>query len=106
MAAAIAFAAANAQGIYGMKALAGGHFIKEAHQSFHYVLGLEGMHALAVGMLSKEEIKANFTLFNSGQADVASWEDLEKRKRKIRSWRSFANAVAPVCQPVPIRGSI
>lgn len=89
MAAAIAYAAAKDKGIYGMKALAGGNLINEARTSLRYVLGLEGMHALAVGMLSREEINGNFTLVNSGQAEPAVWEELEKRERKVQIMEPF-----------------
>ncbi len=100
MAAAIAIAAENGKGIYGMKALAGGNLIKEARSSFRYVLGLPGMHALAVGMLSKDEIEGNFTLVNSGQAEPRIWDELEKRVRKIRIMEQFCKgcgACVPAC---------
>ena len=75
MASAIAYAASKGKGIYGMKALAGGNLIKQARESFRYVLDLPGMQALAVGMLSKEEIDGNFALVNSGAADAALWSE-------------------------------
>ncbi len=97
---AIAFAAANDKGIYGMKALAGGNLIKEARESFRYVLGLPGMHALAIGMLSKEEIEGNILLINSGLAEDATWEKLEKRVRKIQIMEQFCQgcgSCVPAC---------
>lgn len=100
MAEAIAYAAAKDKGIYGMKALAGGNLIKEARDCFRYVLDLQGMHALAVGMLSKEEIAGNFILTNSGHADAAVWQELEKRERKIQIMEQFCKgcgACVPAC---------
>ncbi len=100
MAAAIAYAAGKDKGIYGMKALAGGNLIMEARDSFRYVLDLLGMHALAVGMLSREEIRANFLLTNAGLADTAVWAELEKRERKIRIMEQFCKgcgACVPAC---------
>lgn len=100
MAAAIAYAANKDKGVYGMKALAGGNLIKEARACFRYVLDLPGMHALAVGMLSKQEISGNFTLTNTGQADPLVWRELEKRERKIQIMEQFCKgcgACVPAC---------
>jgi predicted aldo/keto reductase-like oxidoreductase len=100
MAAAIAYAAGKDKGIYGMKALAGGNLIMEARDSFRYVLDLLGMHALAVGMLSKAEIRANVILTSTGQADAATWNELEKRERKIKVMEEFCKgcgACVPAC---------
>jgi predicted aldo/keto reductase-like oxidoreductase len=100
MAAAIEYAAAKDKGIYGMKALAGGNFISAARQSFRYVLDLPGMHALAVGMLSQEEISHNFVLFNTGQIEASAWDELEKRQRKIQIMEKFCKgcgSCVPAC---------
>lgn len=100
MADAIAYADAADKGIYGMKALAGGNFIPQARDCFRYVLDLKGMHALAVGMLSKEEISGNFILANTGQAEPVVWEQLEKRVRKIQIMEQFCKgcgACVPAC---------
>ena len=100
MAEAISCAAQKDKGIYGMKALAGGNFIRDARDCFRYVLDLPGMHALAVGMLSKEEIKGNFELLNNRHADEAVWNELEKRQRKIQIMEQFCKgcgACVPAC---------
>ncbi len=100
MAAAIKYAADKEKGIYGMKALAGGNLIKQARESFRYVLGLPGMHALAIGMLSKAEIEGNYALLNSGDAEPSLWEQLEKRERKIQIMEQFCKgcgACVPAC---------
>ena len=100
MAEAIALAAANDKGIYGMKALAGGNLIKQARESIRYVLQLPGMHALAIGMLSKEEVEGNILLLESDRADATAWEQLEKRERQIRIMEQFCKgcgACVPAC---------
>jgi len=100
MAEAIAYAAARDKGIYGMKALAGGNLIKEARASFRYVLGLPGMHALAVGMLSEAEIAGNYRLVTAGEAKSEIWDELEKRERKIQIMENFCKgcgACVPAC---------
>lgn len=100
MAAAIAYAAECDKGIYGMKALAGGNLIKQARESFRYVLGLPGMHALAVGMLSKGEVDGNLALICHDEVDTELWQELEKRERKIQIMEQFCKgcgACVPAC---------
>lgn len=100
MAAAIAYAAECDKGIYGMKALAGGNLIKQARDCFRYVLGLSGMHALAVGMLSKAEIDGNLALVCHDEADPELWHELEKRERKVQIMEQFCKgcgACVPAC---------
>lgn len=89
MAAAIAACSRSGKGIYAMKALAGGNLIAEARQSFRYVLGLPGVDGVAVGMLSAGEVEANLALFAGEEGDDATWEMLEKRRRKLRIMDRF-----------------
>lgn len=89
MAAAIAACAESGKGVYAMKALAGGNLISDARQSLRYVLGLPGVEAVAVGMLSEGEIEANLALFDTGVADEAIWNGLEQRRRKLRIMDRF-----------------
>jgi len=84
MAEQIAACARSGKGVYAMKALAGGNFIPDARQCFAYVLALEGVHAVAIGMLSKQEIDANIDLFENGLAPEALWASLEARRRRLR----------------------
>jgi predicted aldo/keto reductase-like oxidoreductase len=89
MAAAIGACHRSGQGVYAMKALAGGNLIVEARQSFRFVLGVEGVDALAVGMLSEQEIEANLALVGDGVADEATWQVLESRRRRLRIMEQF-----------------
>ena len=100
MADAIARCAAAGKGIYAMKALAGGNLISDARNMFRYVLGLEGVHGLAVGMLSKEEIDGNYALFCEDQEDEFLWTKLEQKRREIRIMEQFCKgcgACVPAC---------
>lgn len=83
MAGAIATCAAAGKGIYAMKALAGGNLISSARESIRYVLGLPGVHAVALGMLSEAEIDANIALFEDDTAEPAAWTGLEAKKRHL-----------------------
>jgi aryl-alcohol dehydrogenase-like predicted oxidoreductase len=89
MARAIELCAAAGKGVYAMKALAGGNLIAEARASFAYVLGLEGVHGVAVGMLSAKEIDANIALFSGSAPDEVEWQELESRQRRLAIMKNF-----------------
>lgn len=91
MADAIAACSRAGKGVYAMKALAGGNLISEARASIRYVLGVPGVDALALGMLSREEVDANLELCTTDAADDAVWEVLEQRRRTIKIMEKFCN---------------
>jgi len=100
MARAIASCAAAGKGVYAMKALAGGNLISTARESLRYVLGLPGVHGLAIGMLSEGEIEGNLALFERDEADETLWERLEGRRRKLQIMQAFCKgcgACVPAC---------
>lgn len=100
MASAIAACAAAGKGVYAMKALAGGNLISSARESLRYVLGVPGVHAVALGMLSEAEVDANLALFNEGTADDGVWNGLEGRRRKLAIMEAFCKgcgACVPAC---------
>jgi len=92
MAGAIRACARAGKGVYAMKALAGGNLIAEARASFAYVLGLEGVHGVAVGMLSEDEIDANIALFSGLEPDNAIWDQLERRRRRLAIMTNFCKS--------------
>jgi aryl-alcohol dehydrogenase-like predicted oxidoreductase len=89
MAEAIACCSESGKGVYAMKALAGGNLISDARASIRYVLGLPGVDALALGMLSREEIDANLKLCSLDEANDEVWGILEKRRRKFKIMGKF-----------------
>lgn len=89
MAAAIAACAAAGTGIYAMKALAGGNLISSARESIAWVRQQAGVQALAIGMLSTEEIDANVRLFSDGSTDPVLWGKLEGRRRQLKIMSRF-----------------
>lgn len=100
MARAIADCAAAGKGIYAMKALAGGNLISSARESIRYVLGLTGVHGIAIGMLSEREIDGNLALFQRDEADEQLWGELEGRRRKLQIMQAFCKgcgACVPAC---------
>jgi len=101
MADAIALAASSGKGVYAMKALAGGNLISSARESISWVMALEGVHTLAMGMLSEAQIEANVELIGSGSAPGDVWEQLEKGRRSLTIMRKFCSgcgACIEVCK--------
>jgi len=100
MAAAIAEVAADGKGVYAMKALAGGNLISEARSSLRYVRALQGVHGVAVGMLSEREIDANISLFSDQALDEEQWTTLESGRRHLKIMERFCKgcgACVPAC---------
>jgi aryl-alcohol dehydrogenase-like predicted oxidoreductase/Pyruvate/2-oxoacid:ferredoxin oxidoreductase delta subunit len=89
MAEAIALCADNGKGVYAMKALAGGNLISQAREAIGYVAGLPGVHALALGMLSQEEIDANIALLDGLPVDDTLWSGLEQKRRRLQIMTPF-----------------
>ena len=89
MADAIGMAAAAGKGVYAMKALAGGNLISSALESINYVRQLPGVHGVALGMLSNEEIDANLALFEEQSPDISCWQKLQQRRRSLRIMERF-----------------
>ncbi len=98
MAAAILACSRSGKGVYAMKALAGGNLIAEARASIRYVLDLPGVDALALGMLSEDEIEANLALVGGGEPNEAVWQLLEKKRRKLRIMERFCKGCG-MCVP-------
>jgi aryl-alcohol dehydrogenase-like predicted oxidoreductase len=94
MAAAIAAAAKGGKGIYAMKALAGGNLIASARESLTYVRNLPGVHAVALGMLSSQEVDANLAFFEGQTIDSDCWQQLEGRRRQLRIMSQFCKGCA------------
>lgn len=105
MAEAIKLCSESGTGVYAMKALAGGNLISEARQSFAYVLGLQGVHGVAVGMLSEKEIDANIALFSGFVPDEDCWKELESRKRRLAIMDSFCKGCGK-CVDACINGAL
>ncbi len=69
-------------GIFGMKALAGGHLFQNAGEALTYVLEQPFMDAVAVGMQDEAEIDANIAFFTTG-AFPENTRSLEKIRRRL-----------------------
>jgi aryl-alcohol dehydrogenase-like predicted oxidoreductase len=51
------------KGLYGMKALAGGNYVKRLEEGFSFVMGIPGLASVAVGMSSPAEVRVNVAIF-------------------------------------------
>lgn len=70
-------------GIFGMKALGGGHLCGSAEEALRFVLSKPFIDSVAVGMQSIEEIDANIRFLTDGVFSDSDKELLSKRKRRL-----------------------
>lgn len=80
---AIAYAAGKGVGIYAMKALGGGHLLRDPKTAIDYVRGLDGIQSLAIGMQSRDEIDCNVALVNGEEPPAGSIERAAAQKREL-----------------------
>lgn len=88
MLAAIKEAHEAGKGIYGMKPIGGGNLLTRAEEALHYVLGLECLDAIALGMKSPAEVEMNVNIFNAREVTQALRDRVsaEPRKLHIEEW--------------------
>lgn len=58
------------KGLYGMKALAGGHLITDLKEAFDFVRQIPELSSIAVGMVKPEELEMNLKIFNDEELPV------------------------------------
>lgn len=80
---AIRFAATLGKGIYGMKALAGGHLFQDAAAAFAYVLAVPEIAAVAVGMQNEAELEANYLHFTGNAIPADLSQTLQRQPRRL-----------------------
>lgn len=103
MAAVIGEAAAAGKGIYAMKALGGGNLIAHARASLRYVQQLTGVHAVAIGMLSEQEILANLALLEGRPCTDDVWQPLESRCRRLKIMTPFCKGCGACLEACPAK---
>lgn len=70
-------------GIFGMKALGGGHLSAVPEEALGFVLGKEFIDSVAVGMQSRDEVDANIRLLTEGSFSAGDREKLSAKHRVI-----------------------
>lgn len=77
---AISLCEQKGKGIYIMKALGGGTLIDNYDESMKFVRNLSDNYSVAIGMISKEEVKYNVNYFN-GERDLEGIIKIKNRKQ-------------------------
>lgn len=92
-------AAAAGIGLYGMKALGGGHLLSQFDKAIDYVKALTCLTSVAIGMQSKEEVDINTAIFNDQLVDVKVIQKTLAKKRvlKIEDWCSGCGRCVKRC---------
>lgn len=103
MAEVIGLAAKAGKGIYAMKALGGGNLIAHARASLRYVQQLAGVHAVAIGMLSEQEIAANLALLEGRPCTDDVWQPLESRRRHLKIMTLFCKGCGACLEACPAK---
>ena len=99
MLAALARAYQNGLGIYGMKALGGGHLIASAEKAFDFVLNCSELHSFAVGISSSEELLVNLHYLRGSKppSEIAQRLARKKRRLEIEEWCIGCGACVENC---------
>lgn len=83
MAQAVSEAHALGIGVFGMKALAGGHLCANAEEAFDFVLDSGFIDAVAVGMQSEAECDANIEYFTRRSFSAEAKRRLSEKERRL-----------------------
>lgn len=83
MLAAIKIAAQAGKGIYGMKALGGGHLLERPEEAFAYILSIPELASVAVGMSTEEEVAYNTCLFTGKAVPEEIKEKVRRQPRRL-----------------------
>ncbi|MDK2927169.1 MAG: hypothetical protein PWR31_859 [Bacillota bacterium] len=88
MLAAIQEAKAAGKGVYAMKPLGGGNLLKNFQAAWDFILSLDALDAIAVGMKTPAEVKANVKIaaWEPVPAEVAAAIRAEKKELSIADW--------------------
>lgn len=70
-------------GIYSMKPLGGGNLFRQAEECLRYVLGLDCVDSVAIGMQSIDELEANIGFWETGAYSAEQKAALNQKKRRL-----------------------
>ncbi len=90
---------ARGGGVFAMKPLGGGNLLGGIDEAFDYVLGLDVVDSIAVGMQRESEVIANVNRFSGKPipADVQASLRSEPRKLHIDTWCTACGACVKKC---------
>ncbi|HBL51154.1 MAG TPA: aldo/keto reductase [Firmicutes bacterium] len=98
---AIALLGKAGKGVYAMKALGGGNGLDQFAENISYVRNLEGMQAIAVGMISPQEVETDVAFFENVPLTAemqAAITDSKRHKRiVVQAWCEGCGACVQTC---------
>jgi ferredoxin len=88
------------KGIYLMKALGGGHLIKDSLDSLNHARSIDGIASIAVGMKSTQEIDYNVSVFKGIVPNKEVTEKISNTERHlhIHDWCVGCGKCIEACQ--------
>lgn len=100
MTAVIRDAHSHGRGIIAMKPLGGGHLIQEREEALEFILGLDCVDTVAMGMQSIDEVDYNCAVFSGETPDPALAERLGKVRRRmlIQNWCQGCGTCVTACR--------
>ena len=70
-------------GVFTMKAFGGGNLFRRAEECLDYIMGLDYVDSVAIGMQSTEEAEANATAFDCGKLPCDAAERIRRRSKRL-----------------------
>lgn len=88
------------RGIIAMKPLGGGHLISEREEALDFILGLEEVDTIAIGMQSIDEVDYNCARFSGEEPDQELAERLGRVRRRmlIQEWCQGCGVCVEACR--------
>lgn len=71
------------KGIYGMKALGGGNLLEKVDESLNYILSIEDLSAVAIGMSTPAEVDYNIAFFKDRKVPEKIRREVGSKKRVL-----------------------
>lgn len=97
---AIRLAKRHGKGVYAMKALGGGNLLRHFREAWDFILSLDSLDAIAVGMKTPAEVKANVRIVAGEPVppEVVRAIQAEKKELQISDWCQGCGRCQKVCQ--------
>lgn len=89
----------NGGGVFSMKPLGGGNLLNRVEESFNYILNVDCVDSVAVGMQTAAEVDYNIKRFKSETIDQALIDQVKRQPRKLQiaDWCVNCNACVRLC---------